>query len=232
MPEPRTSAQTPANAAANAERYRTLLEINNALITNLTRETLLHSIAEILRPIVPFDSALITIYNSGNDTLRNYILDAASSSDHFRAGVEFNRDDSVSGWVIEHQRAVMRGDLPHQQRYPNDRYAVADGLCSDCIVPLILRGKCIGTLNIGSTKRNQFSEADLELLQEVANQVALAVANMLSYEEIGALSASIERSRAERYRTLLEVNNAIVTHLNRDSLLPLDLRDPPTFPFL
>jgi formate hydrogenlyase transcriptional activator len=214
MPEPRTSAQTPANA----ERYRTLLEINNALITNLTRETLLHSIAEILRPIVPFDSALITIYNSGNDTLRNYILDAASSSDHFRTGVEFNRDDSISGWVIEHQRAVMRGDLPHQQRYPNDRFAVADGLCSDCIVPLILRGKCIGTLNIGSTKRNQFSEADLELLQEVANQVALAVANMLSYEEIGALSASIERS-AERYRTLLEVNNAIVTHLNRDSLL-------------
>jgi formate hydrogenlyase transcriptional activator len=53
-------------------------------------------------------------------------------------------------------------------------------------------GKSIGTIGIGSRQKNQYSEADMELLQEVANQVALAVANMVSYEEIAQLKARLE----------------------------------------
>ena len=58
---------------------------------------------------------------------------------------------------------------------------------------LLSGGKSIGTLNVGSAERNQYSEADLETLQEMANQVALAVANMLSYEEIVELKARLEK---------------------------------------
>jgi hypothetical protein len=36
-----------------------LLEINNALISNLTRESLFHAISEALRKAVPFDRALL-----------------------------------------------------------------------------------------------------------------------------------------------------------------------------
>jgi formate hydrogenlyase transcriptional activator len=107
--------------------------------------------------------------------------------------VEFDRKNSISSWVCDHQHAVMRGDLEREQQYPNDRLAIAAGICSDCIIPLIVGGKSIGTLNIGSGKRNEYSEADVELLQEVANQIALAVANMRSYEEIVELKARLEK---------------------------------------
>ena len=46
---------------------------------------------------------------------------------------------------------------------------------------------------MGSSKRNQYSEADRELLQEIGNQVALAVANMQSYEEIAELKARLQK---------------------------------------
>jgi formate hydrogenlyase transcriptional activator len=46
---------------------------------------------------------------------------------------------------------------------------------------------------VGSVKRNQYSDEDLETLQEIANQVALAVANMQSYEEIVELKAQLEK---------------------------------------
>jgi formate hydrogenlyase transcriptional activator len=126
-------------------------------------------------------------------TYSSFFPETTLSSDHFRAGVEFDRKNSISSWVCDHQRAVMRGDLEKEQQYPNDRIAVAAGIHSDCIVPLIVGGKSIGTLNIGSGEKNEYSEADLELLQEVANQVALAVANMLSYEEIVELKARLEK---------------------------------------
>ena len=58
---------------------------------------------------------------------------------------------------------------------------------------LIVAGKSIGTLNLRSNKADEYSDADGELLQEVANQVALAVENMKAYEEISALHTKLEK---------------------------------------
>jgi formate hydrogenlyase transcriptional activator len=95
--------------------------------------------------------------------------------------------------VFDHQQPVLRRDLEKEQQYPNDRRHLADGIYSYCVVPLIIRGKSIGTLNVASRTRNQYSERDLEFLQEVASQVALAVENMQSYQEIAALKARLEK---------------------------------------
>jgi formate hydrogenlyase transcriptional activator len=212
------SVEQNAEVLASAGRYRTLLELNNAIITHLTRETLWHAVSDILRRAVPMDGAAITIYNAKNDSFRYLAMESPVSSDHFRAGMEFGREASMSAWVFDNQRPVMRQDIEHEQQYANDRLLFAAGIRSDCIVPLIVEGKCIGTLNVGSAKKNQYSQADLELLQEMANQVALAVVNMLSYEEIAALNSKVEKA-AERYRTLLEINNAIITNLTHEDLL-------------
>src|SRR5207248_1277227 len=138
------------------ERSRTLLEINNAIITNLAQDALLHSVAETLRRLIPFSTAAFTLYNAERDT--------------FRVVTE-----------------GLRRDLEKEQQYPNDRRLLADGINSHCVVPLIVRGRCLGTLHVASETTNQYSEADAEFLQEVANQVALAVENMKAYEEIAAL---------------------------------------------
>jgi formate hydrogenlyase transcriptional activator len=210
--------KTTANVVASSERYRTLLEINNAIITHLNRENLLHAVSKILRRVVPFRGAVITLYNPQKDNFRYVAIDSPVSTDHFRVGAEFSRADSISAWVFDNQRAVFRGDIEKEQSYPNDRLVVANGVYSDCIVPLIVGGKSIGTLNVGSGTKNQYSAANVEILQDVANQVALAVSNMTAYEEIAALNTRVENTAA-RYRTLLEVNNAIITHLSQEELL-------------
>src|SRR5215510_11093761 len=47
-------------------------------------------------------------------------------------------------------------------------------------------------MNLASRQIRQYSETDAVLLQEVANQVALAVENMTAYEEIAALKGRLE----------------------------------------
>jgi formate hydrogenlyase transcriptional activator len=54
-------------------------------------------------------------------------------------------------------------------------------------------GKIIGTFALWSEAHIRYSESDAELLREVANQVALAIANMKSYEEIASLKARLEK---------------------------------------
>jgi formate hydrogenlyase transcriptional activator len=97
------------------------------------------------------------------------------------------------GWVFDHRRPLVRGDLEKQQLYPTERHLIDEGMRSHCTAPLIVRGKCIGTVNISSKTKFQYSEKDAQLLQEVANQVALAVENMRSYEEIAELRAKLEK---------------------------------------
>lgn len=181
-----------ARVALTADHLRTLLEINNALVTNLSEETLLHAVSDAIRRVVPFDRAALTLYLPDKGVFRYLGMESRLSSDYFRSGMEFDRKSSVSEWVFDHQQAIVRKDLEKEQPYANDRRLVAEGLRSDCVVPLILRGKSLGTLNVGSVAKDQYSEADVDFLQQVANQVALAVENMRSYQEIAALKARLE----------------------------------------
>ena len=176
-----------------ALRYRALLEINNAIITNLTEEALFHAVTEALRQAVPFDRAALISYQPETGTFRYLGMESPLPSDYFRAGREFDRSESVSSWVCDHQRAVVRRDLEIEQQYPHDHRLFAEGIRSYCMVPLVSRGKSIGTLGVGCKTKSQYSDADAAFLQDVANQVALAVVNMKVYEEIAALKVRLEK---------------------------------------
>lgn len=176
--------------ARSEERFRTLLEINNAIITSLTQDALLDSIASALRRVVPFDASALTLYSPEKDTFRFLAVEGAVYS--FHVGLEIRHDDTSVGWVFDHQSPWLRRNLEKEQQYSNERLLAAEGMRSHCIVPLIARGSCIGTLNVTSRESDRYSAEDAHFLGEVAVQVALAVENMKAYEEIKTLTAKLE----------------------------------------
>jgi formate hydrogenlyase transcriptional activator len=171
---------------------RSLLDINNAIITNLTEEALLRSISEAVRPSIPFDRCAIILYTPETDTLRFLAVEGALGSDYFQPGLEVGREETSAGWVFDHQQPLRR-NLEEEPQFANERRLWAEGLRSLCIVPLILRGKSIGTLSVVSREKDRYSEEAAQFLQEVATQVALAIENMKFYEEIATLKARLEK---------------------------------------
>jgi formate hydrogenlyase transcriptional activator len=174
------------------ELKRRLLEINNAIITNLTEEALLRSISEAVLPFIPFDRCAITLYAPETDTIRFLAVEGALRSDYFQAGLEVGRTETSAGWVFDHQQPLRR-NLDEEQQFANESRLWTEGLRSLCVVPLILRGKSIGTLSVVSREKNAYSDGDMQFLQEVAIQVALAIENMRFYEQVAALKASLEK---------------------------------------
>src|SRR5205814_1952479 len=63
----------------------------------------------------------------------------------------------------------------------------AEGLQAVCCIPLIHHGHTFGTLNLASRRLDFFTPEDVELLQPVAAQIAIAVENALAFKEIEAL---------------------------------------------
>ena len=174
------------------ERARTLLDINNAIITNLVQETLLHCISKAIHRAVPYVAMALTLREPETDTFRIMAVEGAPR--HFHVGQQIEHRGSSLGWVFDHQRPLLRRNLEEEQRFCNDAQLVAEGMQSHCVVPLIIHGgKSTGTLSVTSKRRAQYSEKDAEFLQEVANQVALAMENMRAYEEVAALKTRLEK---------------------------------------
>jgi formate hydrogenlyase transcriptional activator len=185
--------QAEAALRKSEEKNRILLQINNAIITNLTQQALLHSISEALHPVFPFDRCAITLYQPERDSFRFLAVEGELHSDYFQTGLEFSRNETCGSWVFEHLRPLLRRDLEKEQQYPNERRLAAEGIQSMCVVPLALQGECIGLLSLVSQQRDRYADEDAAFFQEVANQVALAVQNMQSYQEIDNLKARLEK---------------------------------------
>ena len=215
------------------QRKHSLLEINNAIINNLTQEALFTSAYEAIRSVVAFDRAAFLLHQPEKKTLKLLSMYSDAESDFFRLGKEYDLEETrISAWVLKHQQAVVRGDLERELQSAGDQRLLAEGIKSYCVVPLVARGNSIGTFTVWSESKYRYSEADAELLQEVANQVALAIANMKSYEEIAALKARLEKENVylqEEIRTehnfeeIVGNSSALLDLLRRvDQVAPTD----------
>src|SRR5580658_6989456 len=189
------------------EQNRSLLQINNAIITKLTQEALLHSISEALHRVIFFDRCAITLHQPERDTFRFLAVEGELHSDYFRAGLEDSRNETCLSWVFDHQQPLLRRDLQKEQQYANERRLAEEGIHSLCGVPLAFQGKCMGTLSLVSRERDRYSDEDAVFLQSVANQVALAIQNMRSYQEITNLKASLETENVYLREELLTQHN-------------------------
>ena len=183
-----------ASSAESAEqRVRILLEVNNSIITKLSESELLRAVCAALEGVLPFNRSAITLYVPERDTLRIFAQNDEYASEFFSIGRELDRRDSHAGWAFDQQRPLVRRNLDRESESSTERLLAEQGVRSICVAPLIIAGKSMGTLNLASNKADEYSDADGELLQEVANQVALAVENMKAYEEIRALHAKLEK---------------------------------------
>jgi formate hydrogenlyase transcriptional activator len=73
--------------------------------------------------------------------------------------------------------------------------AAAEGLKSGCAVPLVSRGRALGTLSVVSLQEGAFSEDDAVLLSRIGAQVAIAVENGLAYHELAALKDKLNKEK-------------------------------------
>jgi formate hydrogenlyase transcriptional activator len=189
------------------ERNRSLLEVNNAIITNLSQEALLRSISEALHRVIAFDRCAITLYQPERDSFLFLAVEGELSSDYFRTGLEIPRSETSIGWVFNHRQPLLRRDLQTECQYANERRLCAEGIQSLCVVPLAFQGKCIGALSVVSQKRDQYSDQAAAFLQDAANQITLAIQNMQSYQEINNLKARLESENVYLREEILTEHN-------------------------
>src|SRR5215470_10969350 len=200
------------SAAWERDRRQLLLEVNNAVVSNLGLRDLLVSVSGWLRKFIKHDFASVVLLDEASGQLRLHALDQPAPGGIMSEGGLLPIDGTPAGLAIITRATVRRNTIDLEEfNSAIVRAAYDAGLRCGMSVCLISHDKLLGTINVGSLHEYAFNEEDQKLLEEIAAQVAIAVENTLNFEQ-----ATKERARAE---TLLEVNNAITTHLNLSDLL-------------
>jgi formate hydrogenlyase transcriptional activator len=182
---------------------RALVDLTHKLITKLDASSAVESVLAVVQQHEPWEVAEILLPDSSADRLKVYRYGGTKSlpSD----GRTIPIDSSISGQVYRRgQRFLLRSeDLP----VLSTRYGVAPwvrdalneaGISSGCFLPLIHDGRVIGVMVLGTSEAREFTAAEIDYLQEVAEFVAAVLDNALRFD---ALNTSQQRLTSERHYT-------------------------------
>ncbi|HZE88784.1 MAG TPA: sigma 54-interacting transcriptional regulator, partial [Verrucomicrobiae bacterium] len=167
---------------------------NNGVVTCLDREKLFDAIAGSLREVIPFDRAALVLDDPEADVFRvQGLAGPVPTPSAIPLATEWPRRGSRCGWVTDNARPLLTPDLREGPQFLENVWLMQDGILSALSVPLRAKGIVIGTLNVGSREVGRYKERDSELLLAIADQVVLAIQNMLAYEEIASLKRQLEQ---------------------------------------
>jgi formate hydrogenlyase transcriptional activator len=201
-----------------AERYQALLEVTEAISTHRDLDELFRDLAQRLPRVVHVNFVALSLHDPARNTMRLHTIQANVPAD-LVGGHEGPVEESPAGLVWQTQQPILVPDLAEERRWPKVTGNMKeDGANSFCFVPLTTAVRRLGALGFLSLQKEAYGETDLEFLQQVAKQVAVAVDNVINFAGAEAAQQSLVRER-DRLSLVLEINNAIVSHLELPELL-------------
>src|SRR3970282_580291 len=129
-----------------------------------------------------------------------------------------HRDEVVKNWQVPlgqgitgtaalTRQAVLVPDVTLDARYIN----ALDSVRSELAIPLLLKGRCIGVLDIQSVRLNYFTEEQRNILSLLASRIAIAIENARLYRK------AVRQART--LSVLNEISREISSILNLEELL-------------
>lgn len=189
-----------------------LLQVTEAIAEHRDLTGLFRDLARRLPAVVQFDHIALILHDPSRNMMRTHLLGTADA-ESLASELELSMDESAGGWVFLTQQALVVPRLDDDPRFPKVSVALRRiGVESYCLLPLTTSIRKLGAIGFGRSVAYGFEESEIEFLQQVARQVAVAVDNVLNAETARTVQGQLARER-DRLRLLLEITNAVVSHL-------------------
>jgi len=174
---------------AEREHWRTLLELNNAVVTMRDLASLLAAISPSLQQIVTHDDASLFLVQPGSQQLGLHAISPLAErwTEELTSAV---RPDSepFATWLRERRTVDMDYErFDWTGREGIGRNLAAAGVKRACFTPLATVRGILGFLVMNRRSGIPFTPEELRRGSEAAAQIALAVENALAFGEIATL---------------------------------------------
>ncbi len=183
------------HARSSGQECRTLLAVAEAIASHRDLHALFHDLADRLRQVVRFDYLILVLHDAATNMMRRHILETSEASPVQAPGA-LPVDEGPAGWVWQTQQPLIVSNLAEETRWPRLLELVRPlEMHSICDLPLTTARQRLGALAFLSKQVATYDSADVDFLQLVANQVAVAVENALAFECIEKLKEKLTREK-------------------------------------
>ncbi len=203
MMNPVNPTASPTGRASGVEPL--LLEVADVVNTTLDLETTLRRVAELVRKVIDYEIFAILLLNEQRQELyvRFHVGYPQEVADRLRVKV----GQGVTGRAAQTRQAVLVADATLEDFY----IAALPNVHSELAIPLIVKNRVIGVIDLEAREKGYFTEEHKRLLTLIASRMAIGIEN-----------ARLHTRMTRQARTLLllnEIARELTSILNLDELL-------------
>jgi sigma-B regulation protein RsbU (phosphoserine phosphatase) len=193
------------SAAVPFQLDQFLVEVAEVVNTTLDLDTLLLRTAELVHRAIEYEIFAIMLLNEKTQELR--IRFQIGHPPEFAERLRVKVGEGVTGSAAQTREAVLVNDVAAEKNYIKG----VEGVRSELAVPLIVKNKVIGVIDLEAPQPGYFTEEHSRLLTLVASRIASGVENARLYTRV---------SRQAQTLTLLnEISRDLTSILNLDELM-------------
>jgi sigma-B regulation protein RsbU (phosphoserine phosphatase) len=181
-----------------------LMRLANALNATLDLQTLMHQTAELVRAVIDYRIFAIFLVNDRTNDLRmRFQIGHTAETERRRIRI----GEGIVGQAAARKEPVLVNDVRSAENY----VAANPDVRSELALPLIVKNRVIGVIDIESEEVGYFQQEQLRLLDLTASRVAIAIENARLYTRVSR--------QAQTLAVITEVSRDISSILDLDALL-------------
>ena len=176
-------------------RLQLLLKLTQEITSNLELRELLRAISASIREVMDCDAVQIWLADSASGKFRLYALDFPEGKGFVKEGILIESVGACKR-ALETLQPTIR-NIANPQEFPPDLYKLmlAEGLKTQCVIPLVSRGRAVAALTINRRTDNPFLPDEIDFLQESSGQIAIAIENCLAFSQISELKEKLAQEK-------------------------------------
>jgi len=181
-----------------------LLEVADAVNTTLDLETLMRRVAELVKRIINYDIFAILLLDGRRQELR--VRFQVGHPPEVAERIRVKVGSGITGMAALRGEAVLVNNVLQEPVY------ISSGakILSELAVPLIVKGRVIGVIDVEASESSFFSEEHRSVLMLIASRVAIGVENARLYTRVAR--------QAKQLVLLNEISRELTSILNLDQL--------------
>ncbi|MDH4223956.1 MAG: GAF domain-containing protein, partial [candidate division Zixibacteria bacterium] len=191
-----------------SRRLRVINQIGLKVTSILEIESVLEEVIKLLHSELDYYGVTIGLLQEDRFIVKSAYVDSEGKSrihnDNFAL-----EEQSIVGWVAQNNKPLLVKDVSTDLRYHYIEQLKETR--SEVAVPIELQGKVLGVLDVQSNIIDDFEDEDIQLLQSIANQAAIALENARLYAD--------SEQKVQELSVLNEVGRVVNSTLDFDQLL-------------
>jgi len=189
------------------DNFRILVAITNAVLSRLDMDELVGEIAKEIHRYFDIDAISIVLHSSRKGKLNIYSTHYLNKRAPLHEQSEVDEAGTLSERVFKSKEMLLLNLHERDQLAPYERRLFetwGNQIQTLCLLPLMSGDNLLGVLKLAQCEEKVFTTANLQLLRQIAERVAIAVDNALAYQEIQRLK---ERLVDENLALTEQLNN-------------------------